>query len=85
MWKQIKPKVTGVVMWAIRNHWMLLIAIISFQYFSGKAMSEGSWFFNLKPRTLLMLHNLNGTLIFITMLLLAAEKGYLWLLKKGKI
>ena len=85
MWRQMRPYVTGVVMWIVKNHWMFLVVMISLQYFTGKAMAVGWWFFGLDPRVVLQLHLINGTLIVLAMLLMAGEKGYLWLLKKGRI
>lgn len=86
MWQKIKPSITGFVMFCIKNHWLVLVAMIAVQYLTGKMLSSPNEFpLNLDRGLVLAIHSLGGKLFLIAGGLLAVEKIYLFLLKKSKI
>lgn len=86
MWQKIKPSITKFVMFCIKNHWLILVAMIAVQYLTGNMLSEANEFpVNLDRGLVLAIHSLGGKLFLITGGLLAVEKIYLYLLKKNKI
>lgn len=86
MWQKIKPKVTRFVMFCIKNHWLILVAMIAVQYLTGNMLSESNEFpVDLDRGLVLAIHSWGGKLFLITGGFLAVEKIYLFLLKKNKI
>lgn len=95
MWQKIKPKITRFVMFCIKNHWLVLVAMIGVQYLTGNMLAEsGAGLYpteadefplNLDRGLVLAIHSWGGKLFLIAGGLLAAEKIYLLLLKKNKI
>lgn len=73
-------------MFCIKNHWLVLVAMIGIQYLTGNMLSEANKFpVNLDRGLVLAIHSWGGKLFLIAGGLLAAEKIYLLLLKKSKI
>lgn len=86
MWSNLKPQVTRVVMWTIKNHWLALVVLIGVQYLTGNMLAEPNEFpISLDRGLVLAIHSWGGKLFLIAGGLLAAEKIYLLLLKKNKI
>ena len=85
-WQRLKPQVTKWVMWSIKNHWMWLVVILGLQYISGEAIGGSRRLLAVMeyPRWL-TIHELNSKLILIVVTGLAIEKGYLWLIRRGRI
>lgn len=86
MWQKIKPLITRFVMFCIKNHWLVLVAMIAMQYLTGSYLAK-PWEFPVKldRGLVLAIHSLGGKLFLIAGGLLAVEKIYLFLLKKNKI
>ncbi|MBI5356734.1 hypothetical protein HZB78_03925 [Candidatus Collierbacteria bacterium] len=86
MWQKIKPSITKFVMFCIKKHWLILVAMIGVQYLTGSILAK-PWEFSvqLDRGLVLAIHSLGGKLFLITGGLLAVEKIYLYLLKKNKI
>jgi len=73
-------------MFCIKNHWLILVVMIGVQYITGNILSkQGEFPVNLDRKLVLAIHSLGGKLFLIAGGLLAAEKIYLYLLKKNKI
>ena len=84
MWPRVKPLLSRFVLWSIKNHWLLLILVISLQFVSGKILS-GALAVNLPRPTVFAIHSTLGLLIFIIAILMTLAKLFLWLMKKGKL
>ena len=62
--------------WTVKHHWLFLLVIFGGQWLTGQYMN-----FPLARQ----LHSLNGKLIFIALIYMAANKLWLELKRKGKI
>lgn len=83
---KIKAMVTKMVMWSVKNHWLMLVLILGLQYISGEAIGgDKKWLEITGYQNWRMIHELNSKLILIVTGLLALEKGYLFLLRSRKI
>lgn len=83
---KIKAMVTKMVMWSVKNHWLMLVLILGLQYISGEAIGgDRKWLEITGYQNWRMIHELNSKLILIVTGLLALEKGYLFLLRSRKI
>ena len=85
MWKRYKPTITKLVMWSVKNHWLLLVVAIGAQYLIGKAMVNPNLDIPLSYDNLLSIHSWLGNLILVVAVFLGIEKIYLWLLRRGTI
>lgn len=84
--EKIKAMVTKMVMWSVKNHWLMLVLILGLQYISGEAIGgDKKWLEITGYQNWRMIHELNSKLILIVTGLLALEKGYLFLLRSRKI
>ena len=82
----LKAIVTKIVMWSVKNHWLMLVLILGLQYISGEAIGgDRKWLEITGYQNWRMIHELNSKLILIVTGLLALEKGYLYLLRRRKI
>jgi len=82
----LKTIVTKIVMWSVKNHWLMLVLILGLQYISGEAIGgDKKWLEITGYQNWRMIHELNSKLILIVTGLLALEKGYLFLLRSRKI
>lgn len=84
--EKIKAMVTKMVMWSVKNHWLMLVLILGLQYISGEAIGgDKKWLEITGYQNWRMIHELNSKLILIVTGLLALEKGYLFLLRSRKV
>ncbi|QHO63439.1 hypothetical protein [Candidatus Chazhemtobacterium aquaticus] len=84
--EKIKAMITKMVMWSVKNHWLMLVLILGLQYISGEAIGgDKKWLEITGYQNWRMIHELNSKLILIVTGLLALEKGYLFLLRSRKI
>lgn len=84
--EKIKAMVTKMVMWSVKNHWLMLVLILGLQYISGEAIGgDKKWLEITGYQNWRMIHELNSKLILVVTGLLALEKGYLFLLRSRKI
>ena len=84
--EKIKAMVTKMVMWSVKNHWLMLVLILGLQYISGEAIGgDKKWLEITGYQNWRMIHELNSKLILIVTGLLALEKGYLSLLRSRKV
>ena len=82
----LKAMVTKMVMWSVKNHWLMLVLMLGLQYVSGEAIGgDRKWLEIAGYGNWRMIHELNSKLILIVTGLLALEKGYLFLLRNRKI
>ena len=84
--EKIKAMVTKMVMWSVKNHWLMLVLILGLQYISGEAIGgDKKWLEITGYQNWRMIHELNSKLILVVTGLLALEKGYLFLLRSRKV
>lgn len=84
--EKIKAMVTKMVMWSVKNHWLMLVLILGLQYISGEAIGgDKKWLEITGYQNWRMIHEINSKLILVVTGLLALEKGYLFLLRSRKI
>ncbi len=62
--------------WTIKHHWIFLLVIFGLQWWTGENMQLG-W--------TRQIHQLNGKLVFASLVYMAGNKLWLYLKRKGKI
>ena len=79
----LKKKLTPLVMWSIKNHWIFLVLLIGLQYLTGEQMTEPKAFIPLSAPMALQIHSILGKLILIGTAALFLDKMYLlWLRRR---
>ena len=72
--------------WTIKFHWLFLLVIFGGQWLTGQIISEPEeWGWIMDFRLAQQFHSLNGKLIFIALIYMAANKLWLELKRRGKI